>query len=81
MPLYAKSASMHIAVTCFFMIAFIGWFTGLDPLTCCKRAVMGAVAAYLITRILVNIINNILISAFVKARIEEQKKEMNGRGQ
>ena len=80
MPLHVKSTSVSIAVVCFFVIAFVGWFTGLEPLICGKRAVIGAIIAYIITRILVNIINGILISALVRFRMEQQKKEVSGRG-
>jgi hypothetical protein len=80
MPLHPRSISISIAVVCLFVISFIGWFAGLAPLTCCKRAMTGAFVAYIVTRIAVNIINNIIISVLVKSRMEEQKGEIGGRG-
>ena len=80
MPLQVKSISMSIAVICFFIIAFFGWFAQLDPFVCGKRAIVGAVITYLVSKTAVNIINNILISALVKARMEQQKRELNGYG-
>ena len=80
MPLHTRSIATSIAVACLFVISFVGWFAGLEPLTCCKRAMIGAVAAYVVTTVAVNIVNNILISALVKSRMEQQKGETSGRG-
>ena len=79
MPLQPRTISIRIAVLCLFTVSFIGWFSGLAPMTCCKKALIGAFAAYLITGIIVNILNQILISAFVQSKVEARKKEMNGR--
>ncbi len=79
MPLHCQSISIRIAVLCLFVVSFIGWFSGLAPLTCCKKALMAAFAAYLIAGVIVNILNQILISAFVQSQMETQKKEMSGR--
>ena len=80
MPLHNTSIATRIAVICFFIIAFFGWFAQLDPLVCCKRAVIGAVIAYLAGKTAVNVINSILISALVKDRMEQQKRELDGYG-
>lgn len=79
MPLHSQSVSIRIAVICLFAVSFISWFSGLAPLTCCKKALIAAFAAYLITGIIVNVVNQILISAFVQSQMESQKKEMSGR--
>lgn len=80
MPLHPRSVSISIAVACLFVISFVGWFSGLAPLTCCKRAIAGAFVVYIITGIAVNIINHIMISALVNSRMEEQKGEISGPG-
>ena len=80
MPLHPRSVSISIAVVCLFIISFIGWFAGLAPLTCCKRAAAGAFVAYIITGIAVNIVNHIMICALVKSRMDEQKGEISGPG-
>jgi len=80
MPLHPRSISISIAVVCLFVISFIGWFAGLAPLTCCKRAVIGAVASYFTAKIVVNIVNYITISALVKFRMEAQKGTTGGHG-
>lgn len=79
MPLHVKSISIRFAVTCLFIISFVGWFSRLDPFTCCKRALIGAAAAYIVTSIAVKIINDILISVLVKSQMERQKGDVNGR--
>lgn len=80
MPLEGKSISLRTAVASVFIVAVIGWFMELEPFVCCKRAVIGAVAAYILTRIAVNIINHILISALVNFRMKQQEGQLNGRG-
>lgn len=72
MPLHVKSISISIAVICLFVISFVGWFAGLDPLVCCKRAAMGAVITYIVSVIVIQVINNILLSALIKFQIEQQ---------
>ena len=80
MPLHVRSISMSLAVACLFIISFVGWFSGLEPLVCCKRALIGAVGAYIVMTFMVRAINHILISALVKSRMEKQEREMNGNG-
>ena len=79
MPLHVKSISMSVAVTCLFVISFVAWFAELEPFICCKRAVLGAVITYIGTTIVVNVINDILISALVKSRMEQQNGDVNER--
>lgn len=79
MPLDVRSISVSIAVICLFVISFVGWFAGLEPFTCCKRAVIGSIAAYVTVSIAVKFVNDILISVLVKSRLEEQKGDVNGR--
>ena len=78
MPLQAKPIAISVAVICFFIIAFFGWFAALDPLVCSKRAAIGAVIAYWVSKVAVYMINQILISAMVKSRMEQYEKELNG---
>ena len=73
MPLHPRSVSVSISIVCLFMISFIGWFAGLSPFTCCKRAIVGAVVAYIVTKITVNMINRILMSALVESELKKQQ--------
>ena len=80
MPFHVKSISMSLAVLCFFVIAVIGWLAGLTPFTCCKRAVLGAVVVYVISSMVVRIVNRILIDAMLKAQMKQQNGDVANRG-
>jgi hypothetical protein len=77
MPLHAKSIAVSIAVICFFAVAIIGLISGLSPFTCCKRALVGAAAAYIAGTWAVKAINAILINAMISSRIKQQKEDEN----
>ncbi len=79
MPLHVKSIAVSIAVICFFGLSLIGWISGLSPFTCCKRALVGAVLAYIAGAWAVRAINAILISAMITNQMN-QKKEKNSGG-
>jgi hypothetical protein len=46
MLLRVRSIAIHIAVICFFALSFVGWISGLSLSICCKRALIGAMVAY-----------------------------------
>ncbi len=75
MPLHIKSVAVSIAVTCFFGVSMIGWISGLSPFTCCKRALVGAVLAYIAAAWAVRGVNAILISAMVTNQMDKQKEK------
>jgi hypothetical protein len=70
---------MRLAVTSLFVIAFTGSFAGLEPFVCCRRALIGALGAYILASFAVKIVNAILINAFVKSQMEQHKGDVNGR--
>ena len=72
MPFHVKSISISIAVLFFFIISVIGWFAGLAPFICCKRAMIGAVVTYIAASFAVKLINRILIEAMVQAKLNQQ---------
>ncbi len=78
MPLHVRSIAISIAVTCFFGVSLIGWISGLSPFTCCKRALVGAVFAYIAGTWIVKAINAILISAMITSHMNRQKKKDSG---
>lgn len=80
MPLPVKSISVSLAVVSLFMISFVGWFAGLDPVVCCKRSVIGAVIVYVGATIVVRLINDILINVLAKSQIEQQERDRSERG-
>jgi hypothetical protein len=78
MPLHIRSIAVRIAVVCFFGLSLIGWISGLSPFTCCKRALVGAVLAYIAAVWAVKAINAILISAMITNQINRQKEKNSG---
>ncbi len=75
MPLHVRSVAVSIAVTCFFGVSIIGWISGLSPFTCCKRAFIGGVIAYIAGIWVVKAVNAILISAMVTNQMSQQKEK------
>jgi len=72
MPLHVRSIAVSIAVICFFGISLIGWISGLSPFVCCKRALIGAVIAYIAGAWAVKAINAILINAMITNQMNQQ---------
>jgi hypothetical protein len=65
-------------VVCFFGVSLIGWISNLSPFTCCKRALLGAVLAYIAAAWAVKAINVILISAMITNQMDKQKGKDSG---
>lgn len=78
MPLQIRSIAVSIAVTSFFGVSLIGWFSGLSPFICCKRALMGSVLAYIAGIWAVKAVNAILISAMVTNKMNQQEEKNSG---
>lgn len=78
MPLHVRSIAVSIAVVCFFGLSLIGWISGLSPFTCCKRALVGAVLAYIAVAWAVKAINAILINAMITNQMNRQKEKNRG---
>ena len=72
MPLHVRSTAVSIAVICFFVMSLIGWAGGLMPFVCCKRALIGAVLAYVAGGWAVRAINSILVDAMLANRMKKQ---------
>jgi hypothetical protein len=73
MPLHVRSIAVSIAVICFFLFSFIGWFSGLSPYVCSKRALMGAALVYIAGSWAVKAINSILLNAMISNEINQQE--------
>jgi len=74
MPLHVRSIAVSVAVICFFGLSLIGCVSGLSPFTCCKRALAGAVLAFIAVTLAVKAINAILIDAMIKRHMNKQKE-------
>ncbi|MDT8299997.1 MAG: hypothetical protein RQ760_00845 [Sedimentisphaerales bacterium] len=75
MPLHIKSIAVTIAVACYFGVSFIGLISGLTPFTCCKRALVAAVLAYIAATWAVRGVNAIVVSAMVTDQMNEQEEK------
>ena len=58
----------------FFSLSIISWISGLSPFTCCKRALVGAVIAYIAATLAVKAVNTILINAVIARQIDKQEE-------
>ena len=72
MPLHVRSIAVSIAVICFFVLSLIGGFCGLSPFVCCKRALIGAMLAYIAGGWAVRAINAILVDAMIANQMNQQ---------
>jgi hypothetical protein len=70
----ARPTAISVAVLCFFVISFVGVFYELSPFTCCERALIGAAIAYIVTSIVVKILNAVLTSAIIDSYTNKQKE-------
>ena len=78
MPLKVRPIAISIAVICFFSLNLIGCFSGLSPFICCKRAIIGAVLAYIAGIWITKAINAILISAMVTEEMKQREEKNSG---
>ena len=74
MLLHVRSIAVNIAVICFFILSLIGWISGLSSFVCCKRALIGALIAYMAGNWAVKAINAILIHAMIENQVNQQKQ-------
>jgi hypothetical protein len=72
MPLHVRSIAVTIAVICFFVLSIIGGFCGHSPFVCCKRALIGAILAYITGGWAVRAINAILVNAMIANQMKQQ---------
>jgi LytS/YehU family sensor histidine kinase len=74
MLIHSRPIAISAAVISFFGLSFVGLFTGLAPFTCCKRAFIGAILAYIASTIVIGIINAILTSAIIDSHANKRKE-------
>jgi hypothetical protein len=80
MPLHIRSVAVTIAVTCFFFVSLIGLISGHSLDTCSKRALLGAVVAYIAGGWVAKAVNAIFISAMVTEEMnQEEEKDSDDR--
>ncbi len=70
----SRSISISVAVLCFFAVSIVGVFYELSPFTCCERALIGAIIAYILASIAVKILNAVVTSAIIDSYTNKQKE-------
>jgi hypothetical protein len=73
MKQYISSIAGIISIAACFLVATLGVVNGVDPFTCCYRAVCGAVFVYCTTTIALRIVARIVLTALVDSKIAEQQ--------
>jgi hypothetical protein len=77
MPIHVRPKAISAAVAAFFALSIIGMWMGQSPFTCCERALIGAVLAYIAASIAVNIINAIIKHAIIESHANRQKEQQS----
>ena len=75
MPLDSRPIAISIAVLFFFGISIVGSLCGHTPFTCCKRALIAAVAAYILATLAVRAINAVIFSAIVAQQTKRHEEQ------
>lgn len=74
MLLHSRSIAINTAVLSFFTLSFIGWISNLSVFVCCKRALIGAIIAYIAGGCTVRAINAILVHAMIENHMNQQNR-------
>jgi hypothetical protein len=70
-----RPIAARVAVCCFFLFSFLCWLTNQSPLFCCKRALAGAVLAYIAAAAAVKAVNAIITQALIDRELTRQKED------
>ena len=70
-----KTIAVVCAVFVLFVLATVSWCYGCGPGVCTSRALVGAIAMYLIVSLAGRLTVRILIGAMVDHRMEKQKAQ------
>jgi hypothetical protein len=71
MLLQTRPIAFTTAVIAFFILSIVGSVVSLSPYTCCKRAVLGAVAAYAVAWVAMRAVNAILTQAMIASQMSK----------
>lgn len=63
-----------MAVIGFFVVAFVGTISGVEPHVCSLRALAGAAAMYVLTRICGGVLIRVLADAAIRGMNMQQQK-------
>jgi len=73
MVLQTRPIAFSAAIVGFFALSTVGAFGGLPPETCCKRALLGAIATYVATSVALWAVNTILTQAMIASQVNKDK--------
>ena len=73
MPLPTRSIAVSAAIVGLFLVSIVGAIVGLSPFVCCKRALLAAIATYIVASFAVGTINSVLTRAMIASQIEKEK--------
>ncbi|HIJ67090.1 MAG TPA: hypothetical protein HPP87_10675 [Planctomycetes bacterium] len=75
MKTFTRSVAITFAVSAFFVMAIVGWCSGLSPATCCSRAVTGAIITYIALSWAAKGVMSIIINEIVQSRINKTNQK------
>ncbi|HDS85556.1 MAG TPA: hypothetical protein ENN97_10230 [Phycisphaerales bacterium] len=70
-----RNIAIRLSAMLFFVMALIGWLSGLEPMVCTQRALIGAAALYLTVCIAGNLIVRILVDAMAQDRARRRHRK------
>lgn len=73
MLLQTRPIAFTAAVTAFFILSIVGCVVNLAPDTCCKRAVLGAVATYLVASLALRAVDAIVTGAMIASQVDKDQ--------
>jgi hypothetical protein len=76
----ARPVAISMAVVCFFGLSIVAVFNNLPPFTCSERALIGAVIAYVVTSLVIKILNAVVTSAIIDRYTNRQKENERAGG-
>ncbi len=77
MPLQTRPAAIKMSVLAFFLVAIIGQCYGVSSFYCCKRAMLAAIVAYIVTTLFIKAVNFILLNAMIDKEVDKQREFSN----
>ena len=80
MPFDQRPTATTAAVLAFFAVSIVGAFCKNSPFTCCKRALIAMLAAYLFANIVVKIINAVVVHAMISRQVNKTLQRTKGKG-
>jgi hypothetical protein len=71
MLLQTRPIAFTTAVMAFFILSIVGCVVDLSPYTCCKRAVLGAIATYVVTSVAMRAVDAIVTGAMIASQMSK----------